>query len=339
MKKKRLLYIGNNLISKTGYPTTIDTLSSLFEKEGYIVFKSSNKKNKVLRLLDMFWSVLKNVFKIDYILIDTYSTSNFYYAFFISQLARLLNKKYIIILHGGNLPFRLEKSKWFSNLIFFNSYKNIAPSAYLKTEFEKKDYVVDYIPNVISIKNYSFKERKIEEPKLLFVRAFASIYNPKMAIDVLYYLKKEYPKSKLCMIGPDRDGSKSEIEKYIKEMGLESNVEITGVLSKKEWHSKSSFFNIFINTTNFDNTPVSVIEGMALGLPVVSTNVGGIPYLIKNNHDGLLVEKKDSLAMVEKIKFLINNPKIVEDLTINARGKVEKYDWEIVKHSWKKILK
>ena len=64
----------------------------------------------------------------------------------------------------------------------------------------------------------------------------------------------------------------------------------TGKLSKQEWRDLSKDYNVFINTTNFDNTPVSVIEAMALGIPVVSTNVGGLPFLITDKVDGVLVE-------------------------------------------------
>lgn len=335
---KNILYIGNNLVSKTKYTTTMETLSMLFVDEGFLVIKVSSKLNKFYRLLDMLKSIIKYKSKVDYIIIDTYSTSNFYYAFLTSQLARFFNKRYIPILHGGNLPKRIDKSKNLSKMIFNNSFKNIAPSLYLKTEFEKRNYKVEFIPNVIPIKDYKLKKRVSIKPNLLFVRAFATIYNPKMTVDVLFELKKIYPNAKLCIIGPDRDGSQKEIEDYIKYKGLEKSVEITGVLSKKEWHKKSEEFDVFINTTNIDNTPISVIEAMALGLSVVSTNVGGLPYLIKKNEDGVLVNKNDTKAMVKEINNLIKNPEKAIELTKKARKKAETFDWEIVKYQWKKIL-
>ena len=157
---KRILYIGNNLTNNTKYPTTMDTLSTLLISENYTVIKSSNKMNKLFRLLDMCLSVYRNRNKIDYLLIDTFSTTNFYYALITSQIARALGIKYIPILHGGNLPMRLDKSKWFSTLIFKNSYQNIAPSNYLTNEFEIRGFSTLFIPNTIEIDKYKFKKRK-----------------------------------------------------------------------------------------------------------------------------------------------------------------------------------
>ena len=240
-------------------------------------------------------------------------------------------------MHGGNLPNRLNNSKNLSKLIFNNSYKNVAPSNYLKHEFDKKKYPSVLIPNVIKIEDYKFKDRSFLKPKLLYVRAFAEIYNPQMALYVLEKLIKKYPESKLCMVGPDKDGTLKDVKKLAKSLKIENHIEYTGVLLKKDWHKKSIDYDIFINTTNVDNTPISVIEAMALGLPIVSTNVGGIPYLIANNEDGLLVDCNNANQMTEKIMLLLEGkfPKIAN----NARDKVEKYNWEVVKDKWFEILK
>ena len=333
---KKILYIGNNLTKKTKYPTTLETLSNLLKLENYIVYVSSSKVNKLFRLLDMCFSVIYYRSKIDYLLIDTYSTTNFYYAFFTSQIARFFKIKYIPILHGGDLPKRLIKSNFLSKMLFNNSYKNIAPSNYLKEEFEKYGFEVNFIPNTIEIKQYPFKKRKAYQPRLLWVRAFKHIYNPILTIKVLKLLKEKYPDSILCMVGPFSDDSYQETFDLIKEYHLEDSVEFTNVLLKEEWHKKSIDYDIFINTTNFDNTPISVLEAMALGLPIVSTNVGGIPFLINHEIDGLLVEKNNEQQMYKAIVSIIND--VNSSLAANARKKVEKFDWEFVKNKWLKIL-
>lgn len=334
---KNILYIGNHLVSSTKYVTTLETLSQLLINEGYRVSIASNKRNKMARLLDMCFSVLKHRNKTDYLLIDTYSTTNFYYAFIVSQLARMCKIAYIPILHGGNLPYRLQKSKLLSKLIFSNSYINVSPSNYLKDAFEKQGYPTKLIPNPIEIEKYPFKTRSQLAPKLLYVRAFADIYNPTLAINVLHEVQKKYPKANLCMIGADKDGSLQQVKKLIEKYNLQASVEITGFLSKKEWHKKSEEFDIFINTTNVDNTPVSVIEAMALGLPVVSTNVGGIPYLIKNLDNGILVEKDNVNEMTNAIFNLVEN--YHEELILKARKTAVSFAWDNIKHLWINLLK
>lgn len=336
MKKSNILYIGNNLVEKTNYATSMDILSSLLKLEGFTIYKSSSKSNKMLRLLEMCFAVFQFRTRVNYVLIDTYSTSNFYYALITSQLCRLFRLKYIPILRGGNLPYRLKQNPKLSSLIFNNSFQNIAPSGYLKHEFDLKEYTTLLIPNVIPIASYIFKERKKITPKLLYVRAFAKIYNPTMAIEVLKELKKIYSKAVLCMVGPDKDGTLYDVQQLIDRYQLHHRVEITGVLSKKEWHKKSEDFDIFINTTNVDNTPISVIEAMALGLPVVSTNVGGLPYLISNNIDGVLVDKEQPILMANQIAEIIEKNK--SSFAKKARSKVEKFDWSVVRNQWLKLL-
>ncbi|WP_194767988.1 glycosyltransferase family 4 protein [Tamlana sp. I1] len=335
---KTLLYIGNQLSGEDRTVTTIDTLSDLLSNSGFRVITASTKTNKVLRLLDMFWHIFKFRTRVDYVLIDTYSTQNFYYAFLCGRLCRLFNLKYIPILHGGNLPQRLKKSPKLSKTLFNNAYVNVAPSNYTKSNFEKFGYQnIICIPNVIELENYPFTQRSFKNIRLLWVRSFSEIYNPLLAVDVLNALKKDHLNAELCMVGPEVDGSLQKTKDYAKALGVE--VTFTGKLSKPEWISLSESYNVFINTTTIDNMPVSVIEAMALGLPVVSTNVGGLPFLIKNDVNGVLVEPNSVKAFVYAIKNLVSNLEETQQIIQNARQNVEEYDWKCVKKQWIKVFK
>ena len=336
--KKNLLYIGNKLSEHGNTATSIETLGFFLENEGYNLFYASSKKNKFLRLLDMIFSTIKNARKVDYVLIDTYSTQNFWFALIISQLCRVLNVKYITKLHGGDLPNRLKRSPFFCDLLFKNAYRITAPSAYLLNAFMAKypQHLV-YIANTIEIQNYILETRTFATPKLLWVRSFSTIYNPKMAITVLAELKKDYPGASLCMVGPDKENLVNDCKLFAQKLNVE--VRFTGKLAKEEWVELSKDFNIFINTTHFDNTPISVIEAMALGIPVVSTNVGGIPFLLQDKQNAMLVDDDDSKAMKLAIEGLLNDTVLRENIIRNARITVEDFDWEIVKNKWFDILK
>ena len=334
----KLLYLGNQL-SKHGFnKTTIETLGLQLEQVGFTVFYASNKKSFPLRLLDMMWSVINYRKQVSYLLIDTYSTKAFWYAFLCSQLARFFNIKYIPILHGGDLPNRLKKNPMLCRVLFSNAYKNVAPSGYLKQAFEKEGFKnVIYIPNTIEIEKYEFKLRTELTPNLLWVRAFASIYNPKMAVKVLQQLQEQYPSATLTMVGPDKDGSLQTTKDFAKSLGI--TVNFSGQLTKEEWWELASKHDIFINTTHFDNTPVSVMEAMALGLPVISTNVGGIPFLLTNEQNALLVPDNDITAMTNAVLDLLENKPKNNLLITNARTFIEQMDWKLVKQSWVSILK
>ena len=331
-----VLYIGNALSEKGKTSTTIDTLSKKLS-EFCSVKVASNKSNKVIRLLDMVWTVFKNRNKTDFVLIDTYSTSNYYYALIVSQVCRFLKIKYIPILHGGNLEKRLANNKKLSGLIFNNAHKLVAPSKFLESVFSKYGYNnLVFIPNTIDIENYKFKQRELSQLKLLWVRSFSSIYNPEMAIKVLERLNNNGVSAMLTMVGPEIDGSMASTKELARHKKLD--VEFTGKLTKEEWIRLSEGHNIFINTTNIDNTPVSVIEAMALGIPIVSTNVGGIPFLVSNGEEGLLVERGSSNAMCDSILKLYKKNDLKKTLTSNARKKVEAFDWNLVKPKWQLLL-
>jgi len=332
----KILYVGNDLVHKTGYFSAMEKLYLGLTDEGYNIKKVSSKKNPLIRLLDMIIKVTKFRNWVDIVFIDTFSTTSFYYAFVISQLCRVFKIKYVPILHGGNLPSRLDKSKKLSQLIFGNSFCNVSPSQYLKHEFEERGFSCSLIPNSIELSELPYKQRQLIQPKLLYVRAFAEIYNPSMAIRVLKILKNKYPNASLCMIGPDKDGTLEKTKDLIKNLNLYNSVEITGILNRHEWYRKSEDYDIFINTTNIDNTPVSIIEAMALGIPVVSTNVGGMPYLIDHDIDGVLIEKNNDKEMTEAIIEMIETNNL--SLSIKAREKVENYSWDVVKSKWFELL-
>ena len=95
---------------------------------------------------------------------------------------------------------------------------------------------------------------------------------------------------------------------------------------------------IFLNTTNVDNTPVSVIEAMACGLPIVSTNVGGLPYLLQDGEDALLVPPNDVEAMRAAVHRVLTEPGLAKRLSRNARRKAETFDWANILPMWRELL-
>ncbi|WP_299527059.1 glycosyltransferase family 4 protein [Winogradskyella sp.] len=333
---KNVLYIGNALSGKGRTKTTIETLGERLEAFCSVMI-ASKKTNKLLRLLDMMILVIRKRTQTDFVLIDTYSTSNFYYALIISQLCRVFKLKYIPILHGGNLESRLKNNQKMSGLIFNNAYQLITPSRYMEDIFRTYGHTnIEFIPNFIDLENYPFLNRKIEDIKMLWVRSFSNIYNPQLAIHVLKTLTDLGYNASLTMVGPEVDGSLNKAKTLTKAYNLDVN--FTGLLERKDWISLSVSHNVFINTTNFDNMPVSIIEAMALGLPIVSTNVGGIPYLISDNIDGILVPANDVEATVKAIVKLKKNESLKDKLVTNARKKAEQFDWKVVKSKWETLL-
>ncbi len=332
-----IVYIGNIISKYNRTPTFIEFLSPKLAHY-YKVKTFSSKKRKWMRLLDSIRQIIRYKSRIELVLIDTYSTLNFWYAICVAILCKFYKIPYIPILRGGDLPHRLEHSKQLSNKLFHHNAINISPSKYLLESFHKYGYTAEYIPNFIDVEDYPFKIRRAFQPKLLWVRAFHVVYNPTLAIELLKKLLETYPNASLCMVGPDKDGSMLQVQNLISTYGLTDHVELTGCLSKQEWRAKAADYDIFINTTNFDNHPVSVIEAMALGLPVITTNVGGIPYLIEHERNGILVPPNDSQCFVDQIIRLVENPSVGMRLAEQGRADTSKLDWSHVKDQWINLI-
>jgi glycosyltransferase involved in cell wall biosynthesis len=95
---------------------------------------------------------------------------------------------------------------------------------------------------------------------------------------------------------------------------------------------------VFLNTSRIDNAPVSVIEAMASGLPIVSSNAGGVPDLLTDGREGLLFEPGDSQGMAEGVTRIANEPGLAERLIRQAREKVRQSDWGVVLPQWQRLL-
>jgi glycosyltransferase involved in cell wall biosynthesis len=173
----------------------------------------------------------------------------------------------------------------------------------------------------------------------MWLRAFHQIYNPSMVPRVLALLEQEYPHIHVTMAGPDKgDGSLQRMQKLAANTNVAERMTVSGVIPKPGIANWLNSGDIFLNTTNVDNTPVSILEAMACGLCVVSTNVGGIPYLLEDEQDALLVPPNNPEAMTFAVKRILTEPGLAEHLSRNGRRKVEQFDWPVILPLWERLL-
>ena len=119
------------------------------------------------------------------------------------------------------------------------------------------------------------------------MRAFTETYNPIMAIRVAERLANKFEDFQMVMAG--KEGPLfSLMKKIVEEKGFTDKIIFPGYINMQEKIAFADQYGIYINTNRIDNAPVSVIEFMALGLPVVSVNIGGMPYIITHEKNGLL---------------------------------------------------
>jgi glycosyltransferase involved in cell wall biosynthesis len=176
-------------------------------------------------------------------------------------------------------------------------------------------------------------------PRLFWLRAFNAGYNPTMAPRVVGLLAQGYPNVELAMCGPDSgDGSFQATRRLAYELGVEERIAFPGKISKERIRELGLECDIFVNTTNYDNTPVSMIEALAMGMCVVSTSVGGIPYLVDHQQDALLVPPNDPDAMAAACGRLLSHPDLAQRLSRNGRPKAESFDWHNLGPRWRALL-
>jgi glycosyltransferase involved in cell wall biosynthesis len=195
------------------------------------------------------------------------------------------------------------------------------------------------LPNPLDLSNYEFRLRKRPQPRIVWIRAFHHVYNPLLAAKVVELLARDVPEVELIMVGPDKkDGSLEELKRFIEERGLSDRILLQGGVHKDEVGRWLNQGDIFLNTARIDNTPVSVLESMACGLCVVSSKVGGIPYLLEDEENALLVSSDNPEAMASAVSRILTDNVLSERLSLNAHRKVRNYDWSVILPKWEALL-
>ena len=335
-----VLIIGNFLSDTTGAHSASEDLALALSDAGRKVLTTSRQKRRTLRLLDMLTAVIRHRRQYEVAVVNVFSGPAFFWAEATSKLLRMCGKKIVLALHGGSLPQFAERYPDRVRRLFSLAAVVIAPSEYLASGMRNYRPDIQVIPNGIFIERYPVAGDKRKPPtRLLWLRAFHQIYNPSMAVEVLALVRCEFPEVTLEMVGPDKgDGSLEKCRSRAADLGVLDAVRFPGAVTKDEVPEVLNRGDMFLNTSSIDNTPVSVIEAMASGLCVVSTAVGGIPYLLKSEYDALLVPRGDAAAMAAAILRLLRNPEDGRALAANARARVEGFDFHSVTRQWSSVL-
>ena len=183
------------------------------------------------------------------------------------------------------------------------SLKNVIP-----------DHGIKVIPPLIDLSRFgqNFKE-KGDSPRLLYLGNLSKTKGLHILLKALKIVKKDFPNIKLSLgLDMPLNEFKSrnlEIKEKLKALDLTESVIPLGIIKNlPEVMARSDIFVApFTSTYGPADYPLSVLEAMASGLPVVATNVGGIPEIVKHEKNGLLVEPNDPLELANAISYLVDN--------------------------------
>lgn len=336
---QRLLFIGNFLSAGGGKRSPIEDLADRLGERGYSMLCASDASSGWMRGIDMISRVWKSRSGFDAAVVDLYSGRAFLWGEGVSLALRFLGRPFVLSLHGGNLPGFAKRWPRRVRSCLRRATVVQAPSAYLAAEMKQYRADILELPNPIEISHYIYRARPAPRPRLVWLRAFEDLYNPVQAVDVLAKLAEDFPDASLAMYGPVKSPpSRVEVERRAAELQVPNRLELPGPLTKSEIPAALDRGDIFLNTTNADNAPVSVLEAMASGMCIVSTNVGGLPHLLKDGENALLVPPNNAPAMVAAVHRVLREPGLARRLSENARKKAEQFDWQTILPRWEDLL-
>jgi len=334
----RLCFVGNMLGRNPGYVTSQGQIvADLFAGNGYRVISVSSEISRVRRLTDMVQTIVRNAKKIDVAILEVYSGLSMVVADTISLVCKSLGIPLIAVLHGGNLPAFSKHYRRWTTRVLRRADILVAPSSFLAKELESFGFQVRVIPNVVELETYPYKMRRHIAPKMIWMRSFHPIYNPQMALKVFSSIHEKNPEATLVMAGGDK-GLESELKAMTNKMDLQNAVRFPGFLDSRAKIKEFSEADIYLNTNRIDNMPVAVVEACAMGLPVVSTNVGGLPHIISHGENGFLVPDEDVSEMVNAVNRLLDSPELSEKFSKNGRRFAEQSAWSAVRPEWEKAF-
>ncbi|MBS1627070.1 MAG: glycosyltransferase family 4 protein [Bacteroidetes bacterium] len=341
MRKPNILIVGLFLNEKNKHiimRTAADQLAELFQKHQYCIIKTSYYPNKVKRFLDTFCTILLKRKQYTIGIVPLYGgTASLLWATVSVYLLKLINKQTILIIHGGSIPERMKTKPNGYLRVIQKVDTVVCPSNFIIHHLKQYNIHALLIENVLCLTDYQFHKKNEIQPKLFWMRTFEDAYNPLMAVHVLSILKKKYSNATMVMAGRD-DGLLNATQMLAHALNINNAIAYPGYITNAQKNELAEQCDVYICTNKIDNAPVTFIEMFCLGLPVVSVNSGGIPFLVKDGENALLVNYNDAEAMVEKIEWLIQHTQEANKLITNALATSRNYDEEVVVKKWEHLF-
>ncbi len=245
-------------------------------------------------------------------------------------VARLLGRPVTLNYRSGEAPDHLRRSA-IARAAIARVERSIVPSRFLVEVFASFGFDASAIPNVVDLDRFRFRDRFPIGPRLLSTRNFDSLYNLECTLRAFKLVQKSWPNATLTLVG---GGSRErEIRRLAAELELQ-NVEFAGRVAPDRIHEYYAASDIYLQTPNIDNMPTSILEAYASGLPVVSTEAGGVPAILTDGQTGLLAPVGDHAAVAAQILRLLEQPGVAQELARNAHATCENYSWANVRDMW-----
>jgi glycosyltransferase involved in cell wall biosynthesis len=210
----------------------------------------------------------------------------------------------------------------------------ITPSAFLLRVFRKHGLDAEVIPNIIDLSRFSASVRPIrrDSPHLIVTRNLEPIYDIPTALRAFARVRAAYPAARLTVAGSGPE--LGALQRTCEQLGLQSAVTFSGRIDNAQIAALYADADLMLNPSTADNMPISILEALACGVPVVSTAAGGIPDLVEQDRTALLVPVGDAEAMADAALRLLAQPELAQQLAQAGVAEVARYAWPRVRAQW-----
>ena len=244
-------------------------------------------------------------------------------------IAKFRNTPVIVNYRGGEAASFLANSSQSVGLTMRQASALVVPSGFLKTVFASFNMAAKIVPNIVDIERFNNPApHRTTRRHLLIARNLEPIYDNETAIRAFFTVHRSYPDATLTIAGSGPLAN--QLRALAESLGLAGAITFAGRLDRDAMAEAYRNADIAINPSLVDNMPNSVLEALASGVPVVTTNVGGVPYIVKDGHTALLVHPGSPEAMAAAILRLMGDADLSEQLVNNGQSEVQKYTWQQV---------
>jgi glycosyltransferase involved in cell wall biosynthesis len=142
---------------------------------------------------------------------------------------------------------------------------------------------------------------------------------------------KEFSNVKFAISGKGFKKKEENLRNLAKELDIEDYVKFLGYVPDEKLPLLYSASDIFVLPAIYENFPFAILEAQSTGLPVISTNVGGIPEFLVDNENGFVIEPRDPEQLTQKVLTLLQDPKLAKEMGDLGRKLIEeKLDWRLI---------
>lgn len=321
----KVLLISNYKKGIGGISGQVELLQRNLGKEGLVADIFNTRGSLIYRLLCKR-RLLGEAADYDVLHIHCCSKAGFFPAIVGISVGKKLSKKVVLTYHGGGAEEFFRKHTRLVKHYLLKTDANIVLSGFLGGVLDKYQIPYTVIPNVIELDASRFRFRKQIKPNFISIRTLSPLYNIECILRAFKKVKAQLPNATLTIVG---DGpSKETLERMVTEENIQ-DVLFTGRVDNKEIYNYLDKADIMLSAPRIDNMPVSLLEAFNAGLLVISSNVGGVPYMIEEGVNGLLFSSDNDIELAGKMILAVNNPESL-DIINSAHSSLVKFSWEEV---------